>query len=193
MKTIILKIEEEYLRTGSKDSDCGLLDSERNLLETSKLGTGFRIKSINYITKEITEEEGQVFCSGQTYDISDDYYNKSFSFLMEDDGVPCCDETLYLFIDCWETALNLRQEVELDYRVGATLTTTPHPYQVTVLETRGEEVLIEIKDEEKTTTHLVQLHRRIERNDEYGYATGAPNDPWDTHGPRIFVSLKRKE
>lgn len=192
MKTITLKIEEEYLRTGSKDSDCGLLDSERNLLETSKLGTGFRIKSINYITKEITEEEGQVFCSGQTYDISDDYCNKSFSFLMEDDGVSCCDETLYLFIECYETALNRKQTVKLPYRVGATLITEPHPYQVSILETNNEEVLIEIKDEAKTTTHLVQLHRKIERNDEYGYATGAPNDPWDTHGPKIYVSLRRK-
>lgn len=192
MKTITLKIEKEYLRTGSKDSDCGLLDSERNLLETSKLGTGFRIKSINYITKEITEEKGQVFCSGQTYDISDDYYNKLFSFLMEDDGVSCCDETLYLFIECYETALNRKQTVKLPYRVGATLITEPHPYQVTILETNNEEVLIEIKDEAKTTTHLVQLHRKIERNDEYGYATGAPNDPWDTHGPKIYVSLRRK-
>ena len=192
MKTITLKIEKEYLRTGSKDSDCGLLDSERNLLETSKLGTGFRIKSINYITKEITEEKGQVFCSGQTYDISDDYYNKLFSFLMEDDGVSCCDETLYLFIECYETALNRKQTVKLPYRVGATLITEPHPYQVTILETNNEEVLIEIKDEAKKTTHLVQLHRKIERNDEYGYATGAPNDPWDTHGPKIYVSLRRK-
>ena len=192
MKTITLKIEKEYLRTGSKDSDYDLLDSERNLLETSKLGTGFRIKSINYDTKEITEEKGRVFSSGQTYDISDDYYNNSFSFLMEDDGVICCEETLYLLIECFETALNQEQTVELPYRVGATLITKPHPYQVTVLETNNEEVLIEIKDETKTTTHLVQLHRGIERNDEYGYATGAPNDPWDTHGPKIYVSLMRK-
>ena len=40
--------------------------------------------------------------------------------------------------------------------------------------------------------HLLNLYKRAERNDEYWYATSSPNDSADTHGPKVFVYLVRK-
>ena len=43
----------------------------------------------------------------------------------------------------------LEQETTIPYHVGSSIILTPHPYQITVLETNDAEVLIEIKDKEK--------------------------------------------
>lgn len=196
MKQITLNIYSEDLRRGTIKSDCAPLENDRNLLETKELGTGYEISKIDYkedIIYGTTYKKDEIaFVAGKTYDLSDNYYKRSFSFTMKDDGIPCNEETLELKIYCRDTAKHLEQETTLPYRVGASTTLTPHPYQITVLSTNDEEVEIEIKDKDKTTKHLVQLDTRVERNDEYGYATGSPNDPWDTHGPKVYVYLVRK-
>lgn len=102
------------------------------------------------------------------------------------------EETLIIHLRCYNSANREEQEINLPYRFGAEVKLTPHPYLIKVIRLDDEEVELEVDDGKKITKHIVQLNNRAERNDEWPYATGNPNDPVDTKGPILYMSLVRK-
>ena len=194
MKNIRLIIDKKYTdgRKYDKFFDEGPLDAHGSYFATKELSVGLGFKHIDFQTGDIEIETGEILHSGEPYIEDKGFLVTTLTYFVEDDGVPCNEDTLYVLIECSNSETNKKDKEELLYRKGETITMASHPYQVTILDTNNEEITVEIKDKDKTTTHLVQLYNPIERNDEHYYATGNPNDPVDTCGPLIYVRLLRK-
>ncbi|MCR5348923.1 MAG: hypothetical protein K6E59_04870 [Bacilli bacterium] len=193
-KRIKLSIEKQYTDGRKYDHffDEGYLEPDCSGLQTPELSSFLGIEYIDFKTGEIKNDKQEIMKPGVPYVMENSFMVTTVCHRMEDDGAPCNEDTLYLFVECFNSKNNQRQNVDLPYRKGASVLLTPHPYQVTVLEVDEENVTVEIKDDESTTTHFVQLYHRTSRNDEEWYATGNPNDPADTIGPIIYVTLMRK-
>ena len=194
MKHISLSIVKKYTdgRKYDKFFDEGPLHADGNYFATEKLSAYIGFKHIDFQTGDIEIETGEILHSGMPYIVDEGFLITTLTYFMEDDGVPCNEDTLYVSIECFNSETDKKEIEELLYRKGETITMKPHPYQVTILDTNKEEATIEIKDKDKTTTHLVQLYNPVCRNDEHCYATGNPNDPVDTCGASIYVRLLRK-
>ena len=196
MKTINISIDFKYIdgRKNDHSFDEGPLEvPDRSVLATEHLSTGVRIKHIDFQTGDIETKYKGTIHSGVEVVEQTSYVITRYRYVMSDDGVPCNEDTLFIRLECWETAKRLKQIMDLPYRESASVKMEPHPYVVTVLRLNNEEVELEVKDDCETTKHLVQLYNHTRRDDEYPYATGAPNDPVDTHGPSIYMYLLRKQ
>ena len=153
----------------------------------------FSIESIDYDKEEVKLTYPKVTLkSGQQAHF--EHYNYhldvTIDFRMEDDGVPCNEDTLYIHLlylnygpDTSESAT-----YDLPYRVGAK-TPDDSYYKVEVKELNKEEVVLSANGHD----FKVQLHKSALRNDKYGIPTGAPNDPVDYVGPSLTMELKRKD
>ena len=193
MKTITLHIVKDYLddRKDRHFEDRGPLDDDKYVLSTANMTSYLGIKKIDFEQGTIETGEG-ILRSGVPFEKEESILKTVVTFVMEDDGVPCNENTLFIHLNCRNSANGERQEVDLPYREGASVTLSPHPYRVSVLRLNNEESELEVDDGKKATKHLVQLYCPKERDDEWSYATGNPNDPVDTTGPKLYMSLKRK-
>ena len=194
MKRIKLSINKQYTDGRKYDHffDEGYLEPDCNSLATKDLTSYLLIKHINFQNGEIEINNGGVIQSGVPYEIKESFMVTTICCDMEDDDVPCNEDTLYLNVKCTNSVNQKKQTISLPYNKGAYVKMEPHPYEVTILDTNNEEVTVEIKDDKKTTTHLVQLYNGVSRSDEFWYATGNPNDPADQAGPVIYLTLMRK-
>ncbi len=194
MKTITLSIEKQYTdnRINNHFYDEGPLAIGHNALETEEMTSYIGYKHIDFKTGDIETKFDGVLHSGVPFVKKDSLIILTVTYKMEDDGVPCNEDTLYLHIEFWNSDNHTNQIADLPYKEGAKMLMEPHPYEVSILKLNGEEIEVEVKDEEKTTKHLVQLYLYAERDDQHSYATGNPNDPVDTAGPKIYLYLMRK-
>lgn len=194
MKIFDLSIEYNYT-DGRKDPysfSQGPLVLDRRLLANESMSVPIWIKHINFENGDIELENGQILHSGVPAVIEKSYLTINYCCVMKDDGVICNEDTLYLEVYCRDSEKGTREKINLPYRKGIEVTMNAYPYQVKILNIHNEDVEVEIKDDRYTSQHLVQLYNYAERNDEHPYATGAPNDPVDYHGPRITITLLRK-
>ena len=194
MKTIRLSIEEKYTDGRKNDYfyDEGPLNVEHNSFATDELTSYRGYKHIDFKNGDIETQEGDIVHSGVPFKIEQSFIVTTICYKMEDDGVSCNEDTLYIHLECFNSKNGKKQEVDLPYRKGASVVLNPHPYQVTVLDLNNEEVILELKNGDKVTNYLVQLYNFASQNDEEYYATGNPNDPVDTAGPYIYMSLLRR-
>lgn len=153
----------------------------------------FTIRSIDYDTGDLELEYPRITLkSGQS--VHFEHYNYhldvTIDYRMEDDGVPCNEDTLQIKLEYlnYEPNNSSSSEYILPYRLGAE-TPENFPYKAVISELKNEEVVLSVKDK----LYTVQLHKGNCRNDQYGVATGVPNDPVDYIGPRLFMTLERKE
>ena len=189
MKTIRYEIETNYT-DGRKDAQ--FHESEPLPFDRHSIGyLGYR--RIDFKNGAIELNDGKIVRSGEKFEEKKSFVVETYCFYMEEDGVPCNEETLYVLLECRNSEKGTRQDVRLPYRKGASAKLTPHPYVVTVLEVADEEVTLEVKDDDKTSTHLVQLYNHASRSDEHWFATGNPNDPADKAGPYIYMTLMRNK
>lgn len=194
MKNIRLTITEDYLdnRKNNHFEGSGPLLEEQNVLEVEELSSDIGFDYIDFKNGTIHTKEG-VFQSGVPFKVN--HYSVieiNGTLVMEDDGVPCNENTLFIHLRCHNSANHEDQEVDMPYKLGATITLKAHPYCVTVIRLDNEEVELEVNDGKKTTKHVVQLYNHAYRDDQWSYATGIPNDPVDTMGPELYMYLKRK-
>ena len=151
----------------------------------------FTIRSINYDTGDIELEYPRVTLkSGQS--VHFEHYNYhldvTIDYRMEDDGVPCNEDTLFIKLKYFNYGPNTSESAEyiLPYRLGA-CTPDDFPYKVVVVELKNEEVVLDVNG----NLFTVQMHKESCRNDQHGFATGVPNDPVDYIGPKLFMTLER--
>ena len=195
MKTITVTIDVNYT-DGRKDgqySETGPLSSEGNFFSTKHLSSYIGYKHIDFQTGDILIDGDVTLHSGVPHVVDEGFVIHTITYVMEDDGVPCNENTLDIYLECNNSENGERQSIYIPYQQGIVVQLTPHPYTITVLELNNEEVTLEVKDDEKTTKHLVQLYNFASRNDEHYYATGNPNDPVDTIGPILYMHLLRKK
>ena len=194
MKTIRLTVTEDYLdnRKNNHFEGSGPLLEEHNVLEVEELSSNIVFGYIDFKNETIHTREG-VFQSGVPFKVNHySFIEINGTFIMEDDGVPCNENTLFIHLHCLNSANHEKQEVDMPYKLGASVTLKAHPYCVTVIRLDDEEVELEVNDGKETTKHVVQLYNHSYRDDKWSYATGNPNDPVDTTGPELYMYLKRK-
>ena len=153
----------------------------------------FAIRSINYDIGEVELDYPNVkLQSGQCVHFEHFNYHLdvTIDYRMEDDGIPCSEETLCIKLQYLNYGPYTSESAEyvLPYRLYAK-TPEDFPYNVEVTELKNEEVVLRVNDQ----FYTVQLHKESCRNDQHGVATGVPNDPVDYIGPRLFMSLERKK
>ena len=106
-------------------------------------------------------------------------------YKMVDDGVPCNSDTLYIELKPFGTG---EDDYILPYRLGAK-TPSDYFYQVEIVSLNGEEVTLRVKE----IDYCVKLHKYAIHKDLEYFTTGNPNDPVDTKGTEIMMTLKRKD
>ena len=197
MKTIHLSIERQYTDGRKYDHFFaeGPLEGDHNCFETKGL-SAFPYTSIDFKTGDIETKEHGIMHSGVPFTEEKSFMWTKVYYKMEDDGVPCNEDTLVLHLECVNfpggSKPVAREHVDLPYRKGASITLTAYPYQATILELNDEEVTVEVKNGDKTATHVASLYRYVEQKDESYYATGNPNDPYDSAGSSLTLYLRRK-
>ena len=159
---------------------------------TEKLSSYIRYKHINFETGDVQLANGEVMQPGIPYIDDKSFCVITVTFFMEDDGNPCDKNHLYINAKCVNSETGNKETKMLDYVEGLTTTFKAYPYVVTIKEIHGEEAVVDIDDGKKKTTHLVQLYNPADRNDEYSYATGNPNDPVDSAGPSLYLKIQTK-
>lgn len=162
-------------------------NDEKRYLMTPYYYETLPIEDVNYQTKElkltwpriILESGKHAFVEKHNY-----HLNIDIDYEMIDDGIKCNKESLYIELKPFGTNEDI---YILPYELGAK-TPENYFYQVEVVALNNEEVILKVRGLE----YVVKLHKYAMHKDLEYFTTGNPNDPVDTKGTEIMMTLRRK-